>query len=316
MNDRILLPDIARSLCVLEIVAFWHIFDYCAPVAWKDDFSFWTHGSLACFTFISGLFCGKKEMNFKKFYLSRMKRFLPMLAIALILFCIFQITSFKVAIITLLGISCFTPYQPLTLWYFAMIILFYWLTPILLYTKNGRCEQKTFIYRSIFVYFIFIVISSIIVIDNRIIVYYPFYVLGIIFPLKKLELFHYNYKSILLIGLVILSLNYFCHLLIHDILSDIIMAAGSMLLILSFSAFIENYGGVRMIVKFLSYISMSAYLFHRIVYLVTKRVLKEDYINICQVVLMVITLFVISYLIQKFYDRFCLLCERKFNRNF
>lgn len=241
MKNRILLPDIARSFCVVYIVAFWHIFDYCAPVEWKDDFSFLTHGALACFTFISGLFCGKKEMNFKKFYLSRMKRFLPLLAIALVLFCIFQITSFKVAIITLLGISCFTPYQPLTLWYFAMIILFYWLTPILLYKNNGRCERKSLICRSILLYLFFIFLSSIIEIDNRIIVYFPFYVLGIIFPIEKLNLFHYNYKSILLIGLFLLILNYICQLLIHQVLSNIIMAAGSMLLILSFSALGDNY---------------------------------------------------------------------------
>lgn len=37
MKERILLPDIARSICVLEIVAFWHIFDYSEPVGWKYD---------------------------------------------------------------------------------------------------------------------------------------------------------------------------------------------------------------------------------------------------------------------------------------
>lgn len=240
MNDRILLPDIARSFCVLEIVAFWHMFDYCVPIEWKDDYSFLTYGSLACFTFISGLFCGKKEMNFKKFYLSRMKRFLPLLAIALSLFCLFHITSFKVAIISLLGISCFTPYQPLTLWYFAMIILFYWLTPILFYSQNGRCKQKTFLCRSMLVYIIFIALDNIIEMDDRIIIYFPFYVLGILFPLKKLEMFGYNYKSILLIGLVILILNSYCLFFIHDILSEIVTATGCMLLILSLSAFIEK----------------------------------------------------------------------------
>lgn len=38
MKERILfLPDIARSICVLEIVAFWHIFDYSESVGWKYD---------------------------------------------------------------------------------------------------------------------------------------------------------------------------------------------------------------------------------------------------------------------------------------
>lgn len=309
MKERILLPDIARSICVLEIVAFWHIFDYIEPVEWKYDVEFLTKGALACFTFLSGLFCGKKEMNFRKFYLSRMKRFLPLLAVALILFCLSNKTSFMSAALAIVGLSCFTPWQPLTLWYFAMIILFYWLTPVLLYSKKGRCQQSTFLFRVILCLLVFVICDIYFSIDSRIIVYFPFYIIGVLVPLGMLNKIQKIKAALLITGVVLLCIAYFISL---PLVYDMISAFGGMLVILFVSSILEKWGGIiSTIASFLSYISMSAYLFHRIVYSIIKRIFHQEYLDFCQISLIVIALIVISYFIQRSYDSFCFFMEKR-----
>lgn len=311
MKERILLPDIARSICVLEIVAFWHIFDYCEPVDWKYDVEFLTKGALACFTFLSGLFCGKKEMGFKTFYLSRMKRFLPLLAIALILFCLSHKASLESAVLAIVGLSCFaTAWQPMTLWYFAMIILFYWLTPVLLYAKSGKCRQGTFLFRSILCLLLFIMLDVYLPIDSRIIVYFPFYILGVLVPLNMLNKIQKSSIVMLTLGVGLLFIAFLFSL---SFVSNMLSAFGGMLLILSLSSILEKWGGkmISIIASFLSYVSMAAYLFHRIVYSVVRRIFNEEYLHLYQAFLMVITLFVISYFIQRIYDRFCLFYGNK-----
>lgn len=312
MKERILLPDIARSICVLEIVAFWHIFDYCDPVGWKYDCEFLTKGALACFTFLSGLFCGKKEMNFKTFYLSRMKRFLPLLTIALFLFRLLHMTSLKSAVLAIVGLSCFTPWQPLTLWYFAMIILFYWLTPALLYAKRGKCQRSIFLYRAILCYLLLIILDICMPMDSRIIEYFPFYVGGVLVPIEMLKKIQKNIIPMIIVGAILLfSSKFIAFVLVKDVIS----AFGCMLLILSVSSILENWGGkvIEIVAKYLSYISMAAYLFHRIIYFLIKRMYHEEYLNTFQILFMIIILLVVSYFIQKSYDRSCFFCENKFS---
>ena len=310
MKERILLPDIARSICVLEIVAFWHIFDYCVPIDWKYDCEFLTKGALACFTFLSGLFCGKKEMNFKTFYLSRMKRFLPLLAIALVSFRLLHMTSLKSAALAIVGLSCFTPWQPLTLWYFAMIILFYWLTPVLLYAKSGKCQRSVFLYRALLCFLLFIILDILLPMDSRIIVYFPYYIGGVLVPIEMLKKIQKNIIPMIIVGVILLLVYKFIS---FALVKDLISAFGCMLLILSVSSILEKWGGksIRIVAKYLSYTSMAAYLFHRIIYLLVKRVCHEEYLNTFQILFMIIILLVVSYFIQKSYDRFCDFCENR-----
>lgn len=311
MKERILLPDIARSICVLEIVAFWHIFDYCEPVGWKYDVEFLTKGALACFTFLSGLFCGKKEMKFKTFYLSRLKRFFPMLAIALILFCLSHKTSLESAALAIMGLSCFSKaWQPLTLWYFAMIILFYWLTPVLLYAKEGKCRHSTFLLRALLCLLLFILLDLYLPIDSRIIVYFPFYILGVLLPLDIMNRIQKAKIATLISGAALLCMSFLFSL---PLVNDMISAFGGMLLILCLSSILEKWGGkmIKIIASFLSYVSMAAYLFHRIIYSIVKRFFNEEYLNLHQIFLMVVTLIVIAYFIQRSYDGFCLFYGNK-----
>lgn len=64
-----------KALCVIWIVAVWHMFDYTSINA--DDVLFGgclTSTVLAAFTFASGFFLEKKKASVGKFYSSRLQR--------------------------------------------------------------------------------------------------------------------------------------------------------------------------------------------------------------------------------------------------
>ena len=108
MKERIVLFDIARSLCVLEIVGFWHMLDYinCNNIYVRTIGCGITYSVLACFTFISGFFLGQKETSTKKFYYSRLKRFfLPLLLTSLCFLCIGWFDSIQLFIFTITGLT-------------------------------------------------------------------------------------------------------------------------------------------------------------------------------------------------------------------
>ena len=62
MQHRILLFDIVKAICVIEIVAFWHMLDY-TPINPHSLFmgDIITSSVLAAFTFASGFFLVKRN---------------------------------------------------------------------------------------------------------------------------------------------------------------------------------------------------------------------------------------------------------------
>lgn len=56
MNNRVQLFDIARAICVLEIVGLWHMFDYIPKVSWSSNFVGLTLVVLATLHFLAAYF--------------------------------------------------------------------------------------------------------------------------------------------------------------------------------------------------------------------------------------------------------------------
>lgn len=180
MKNRILLFDIMKALCVIEIVAFWHMFDYTSINA--DDVMFGgdlTSAVLAAFTFSSGFFLGKKQVDIGTFYKTRLKRFMLPLLVSLLVFCLFGTISLKTMLLSTIGLSCFIPPMAPTLWFFSMIILYYLFTPFFLYgigSMNKTERVMHILIRSFLVYALFILLG----VDERIQHYFLFYTLGMI----------------------------------------------------------------------------------------------------------------------------------------
>lgn len=314
--NRILLPDIVRSLCAFWIVAVWHIFNYLEPVSWQIYLSPITYGVLASFTFLSGLFCGKKEMNVKKFYINRLLRFMPLLILALVAFRLLHMIDNRTMLLSMVGLSCFIPPQPLTLWFFSMMIIFYFFTPILLYhidiTKKCVPNTKRFVIRSLILYALFIILHFIYPTDYRLLIYYPFYIMGILFPLDKLSSLKAKAPYPIFIGFLLAVMGFTVSRYGGGMMRDFmnfVEGFGSMVCIIYISSLIEtNIKNTRLVfvVEFISYISMAVYLFHRVIYKVFMHCMNHlfgiRYLNVIEILVMLLILGVTAYIIQMTYD--------------
>lgn len=134
--DRNVRYDIARSISILWIVVVFHLSAYlgktynlnnnlaCNELTWA---------ALGCFSFISGLFIGKKSLSgigeILLFYKKRLLRIYPLFFISAISLYLISYNGLTETVHGLLGISAFTGKQPLTLWYISMILFFYLISP-------------------------------------------------------------------------------------------------------------------------------------------------------------------------------------------
>lgn len=144
MNKRVAFFDCARSLCLLHIVGYWHIYRQFTvpaklPAALGNSL---TQGVLATFFFISAYFLGRKPIASPKdalrFYQKRLLRFYPLFflsATSLLaihyLFRVDYISSFRQYVLSLFGLSCFFTPAPQTIWFVSMLIPFYLVTPMI-----------------------------------------------------------------------------------------------------------------------------------------------------------------------------------------
>lgn len=314
--------DIVRAICAIEIVAFWHLSNY-LPEAYSYSSQtlhvgeIITWGCLACFTFMSGYFLSKYKISSWNdvidFYKIRLSRFYIIyllsacsLYVGGVLFHQPFFLNTKQFILTILGLGCFNyPYPP-TLWYFCMIMFFYLITPLLSLQINNMWRYT--MVGGILMILIIVKCCNIINVDERLIVYYPFYALGLFISKSIVE----KVKNIRLFPLIfipwILAITFIKRISIYEgILLDYLF----IIFIISLSSLINRY---KILVKFFNFISigsMVAYLFHRHFYMVAVIAcnlhnlsnLRNASIPVPIAICIVIPLiFIISYFIQKKYN--------------
>lgn len=143
-NGRILYLDIARSLSVLWIVGYWHLREYCrVKVAFYGDGHI-TDVVLGLFMLLSGFFMARYQFadfwpSVWAFYKKRCKRIYILYAIsAVTLYLIGFNPGIGCLVTTLTATSAYIPPQPNTLWFIAMLLSFYLLTPFLWHRKTSR----------------------------------------------------------------------------------------------------------------------------------------------------------------------------------
>lgn len=313
---RILEFDTMRSLCMLWIVGVWHLSDYInistksKSIIINDYTDLYTVGILVCFTFLSGYFCqgeftGKKDVI--SFYIKKLKRFYPLYLVA----CIGMYTASVLTqtnliagveqlISTCLGLNMFVCPYPVTIWYFGMMIFFYAITPIfnLIKRKRDKIISAVIIYGFIMGYMF---ING----DNRILIYYPVYCFAVIFGDKIRFNKRFNKGQIFLVfGLTVLStvlMMHICILLSNPIYMVLLcgMVCGYAIYLLA-----DLLTGIYSIQLFsaISYSSMCAYLFHRL-YFGAIKFLMGDFNIWVAIGIILPTFIVISYVIQRYYDK-------------
>lgn len=129
--NRDLRYDIARDISILWIVLVFHLSAYLgAGYNLNNNFSCnnITWASLGCFSFISGLFIGKRDLVSRRdifeFYKKRLLRIYPLFLLSAVCLYLIDFNGLVETLYGLLGISAFTGHQPLTLWFISMILFF------------------------------------------------------------------------------------------------------------------------------------------------------------------------------------------------
>lgn len=305
-NSRNGVFDVARALCVLYIVAFWHLLNY-FPSIKLNGMSLQVCSSitivvLGTFTFMSGFFLKKYVIetldDVKLFYWKRFKRFyIPYLVCLTVLFLGGWFESGKQFVLSLIGLSTYIGSSPNTVWYFSMLMSFYALTPILLYLKKrNHFYFYALTFGLICLYVLFSRING---------MYFPFYLLGILVADKHLKVLtsKWIYTITFMISFILLLYvqNEWGGLLTWKYF---LIFCGIFLIIKLSQSLCCNAS-----LKFwnlLAYSSMMAYLYHRIHYKVIGLIISPDGITniILFVIVGVISLFFISYWLQKIYDNF------------
>lgn len=295
--------DFARALCVVWIVCFWHLLNY-LPQEYRIDGDalvicrMITNGVLACFTFLSGYFLKKYEFKSIKdvmvYYKKRLIRFYPLLVAAMLCLIVLG-SSVDQVLFGLLGLSLIIPPPIQTLWYFSMLLLFYLWTPILKlsYTKINSIVFVVFI--------ITIFVGGYCFADHRLIMFLPFYVLGLNLPNKLVE------KSLTIYYFILASILFvcFCFFKNENIWIQVIQSFCGVWAILSFCSLVYREK-IQYPVAFIAEASMCAYLFHRPIYTVFTFLLGKSttfhYMPLYVAILAVVSLFIISFFIQKYYN--------------
>lgn len=304
--QRIFFFDIARAICVLYIVGFWHLVDYLPNGIYHESSveEAICLAALSCFTFISGFFLGKKRVKAKEFYLTRLKRFFIPLSISVLFLALTDwFESPRQVVFTLTGLSCFWGHMPKTFWYFDMLMIFYLITPLLLYKSDTRST----VLRGIIFFVLFAVLNHYNKANEVLFIYLPFYILGIV--VTKDNLLKVLNNSYLIAGAIILWV--IC-ILCNSSISPygiILMNIFGVFILLGISQVLDKYckGGYKFF-QIVSYSSMFAYLYHREVFgavsVAYRRVYNEATgVPVYIAILMLVLTFVFSYYGQRLYDR-------------
>lgn len=319
MNGRIKYLDNVRALCMIWIVGVWHMSDYCGVTISNACTQNITYGVLGAFTFLSGMMMGgwKNRIRSAKdvfyFYEKRLIRMYPLFALSCTSLLLLHylanvqmISGVTQYIFTMVGLSCvFTP-APGTIWYISMILLFYIITPFLVY-KNDL-NDKSVVLKSVLLYglFILIKVTNIRFVDERLLILFPTYSMGLMINKEKIvESFKCNYIRFFL-GLIA-----FCVMSVAEFKGVVILSgtvtkiAYTISVVILFIVFIMEAGkcfkGItEKILSRISYSSMCAYLFHRQIYGVISKMFGNFSVLIA--LISFISVIIISFYIQKIYD--------------
>lgn len=130
-----------RAWLTVYVIAYLHLGGYVG--SGSHHVTGWTpivtSIAMAAFTLMSGYLAGRPEplsaQAAWRFYGSKLLRIYPLYLLALAGFVLLWLSNPFTATKAALGLSIFWPEAPMTLWYVAMLLVFYALTPVLAWTR-------------------------------------------------------------------------------------------------------------------------------------------------------------------------------------
>lgn len=305
--------DIARVFCMFWVICIWHFSQYLGHSSFDDIVYFYldpvTYSALGTFFYISGLLLHQKYdiLSFHDawhFIIKRWLRIYPLYIIAAIFYLFTNDITPIHFIKGAFGFGIFNHPMTTSLWFIEVIIVYY-----MLYVVVWSSSRKLIIVKSIITYIVIIAIGEAIYIDHRFIMYYPFFILGM---LSTPYLFKKTNLPLALFSLFVFAICYifskpsgWCYYLFYSIR----ILSGMIVILFMSKQFTSAVASSPKYLKWLeitAYLSMTAYIFHQqIIILFYHLWWPNDKLILAVYFITVIfpVLFFLSYYIQYTYDK-------------
>lgn len=325
---RIKYLDNIRALCMIWIVGIWHMSDYCGNAISNVYTQNITYGVLGAFTFLSGVMMGgnviESLQDFKLFYKKRLLRIYPLFAVSctslLLLHYLMNvqlISGVSQYIFTMLGLSIILTPAPGTIWYVSMILLFYILTPFLLY-RHANGIKTAILLKSliIFVFFILLKVVDVGLVDERLYMLFPIYCIGLLTGKEKILNSNCRYVRLLFGVIIFIGINYVETKYVQTdfiikIMYTILVETAFVMFIMEFGKIFK--GNIERCLSKVGYSSMCAYLFHRQFYGLFSKLFGR--FSLVEAFMAFGVVIIFCFYIQKGYDLLCkktlILMERR-----
>lgn len=311
-SKRIIGFDLARVVAIFVVIGIYHNLGYTGLYHNEPSIRVLVYSCLGVFTFLSAFLLSSKYVFDSKekivgFYKKRVLRIWPLFVASSLMLFVLKFNAFVPTIKGIFGISPFWAPHPTTMWYVAMLISLYTITPFVLRTNKliSQCLRAFGVMAVVGL--IQIVFGTVV---PRTFNYFTVYLIGLILGSHYSDstLATLKSKKTLIISFVWIALIFVVYYTKNVYLKSIdsvigIVAVLNLSLIVS-EFFKENSLYVKW-VSILSYSSFCAYLFHREIIWAMFRIYHPDsfWPIFFEVLLIGVPVsFLCAYYIQKVYD--------------
>lgn len=268
-NERIIGFDLARVIAIFVIIGIYHNLGYTGRFHADPAVRVLVYSSLGVFTFISAFLLASKYDFLEpgevvSFYKKRVLRIWPLFVISSLMLALMGFNAWLPTIKGIVGISPFWAPHPTTMWYVAMLISLYLITPFVVRgSVRQQCLKAFCIMTAIGL--LQICLGTVV---PRTFNYYTVYLVGLLlgknFFVPTLAFLRSKKAIVIIFVWIVLVVAVF--LTKNDYLKSFSSVIG-IISILSLSLLVsDNLHSYRLFtqsVSILSYASFCAYLFHR-----------------------------------------------------
>lgn len=310
-KERIIGFDLARVIAIFVVIGIYHNLGYTGLFHAEPAVRVLVYSSLGVFTFLSAFLLTSRYSFLRKgdvlhFYKKRVLRIWPLFAISSIMLAILGFNSWTTTLKGIVGISPFWAPHPTTMWYVAMLISLYIITP---FVFCGNIKSQCF--KGIMIMSIIGLLQILLgCVVPRTFNYYTVYLVGGLMGKNfyKNTLSFLQSKKTLVITIVWIVLVGIVFITKNDYIKSFSSVVG-IIAILNFCLMIadniKTNDFLEKSIEVLSYSSFCAYLFHREIIWLLQRLYWPDGFAIRFIYIIIIAVplsFLCAFYIQKVYD--------------
>lgn len=310
-KERLLGFDLARVFAIFVVIGIYHNLGYAGLYHAEPAVRVLVYSSLGVFTFLSAFLLSSKYSFSEKgemltFYKKRVLRIWPLFVISSLMLAVLGFNSWSTTLKGVVVVSPFWAPHPTTMWYVAMLISLYIITPFVVKGSLKAQCAKAFCIMTV-IGLLQIVLGTVV---PRTFNYYTIYLLGLLLGRNAYEPtlnLLYSKKTlvisfawIVLIVVVFLTKNVYL-----KSFSSVVGIVAILNLSLLVADALKSNNFFSQSVTVLSYASFCAYLFHREIISVMFRVYKPEgfWPVFLEVLIIAVPLsFLCAYYIQRIYD--------------